>query len=145
MPTTIKFTPQSIKFEPSESLPLFETSEGPSLISKLRDLKRINKPLALLRAKWFALKSYENEPFAAWDERVVNLVKEANLNAILKGERPVDAMIGFKLVAGLTGTKGDIIRNRVFCSDKIRDGIIFPEIVRQIAQSEDRVMAFSQL
>ena len=30
---------QSIEFDPSESLPLFETSAGPSLISKLRDLK----------------------------------------------------------------------------------------------------------
>ena len=142
MPTTIKFTPQSIKFEPCESLPLLETSAGPSLISKLRDLKRINKPLALLRAKWFELKSYENEPFAAWDARVVNLAKEANLKAMMSVP---GAMLGFKLLTGLTGTKGDIIRNRVFCSDKIRDGIIFPEIVREIAQSEDRVMAFSQL
>ena len=98
--------------------------------------------MALLRAKWFALKSYENEPFAAWDARVVSLAKEANLKAMISVP---GAMLGFKLVTGLTGTKGDIIRNRVFCSDKIRDGIIFPEIVREIAQSEDRVMGFSQL
>ena len=98
--------------------------------------------MALLRAKWFTLKSYENEPFAAWDARVVSLAEEANLKAMMSVP---GAMLGFKLVTGLTGTKGDIIRNRVFCSDKIRDGIIFPEIVREIAQSEDRVMAFSQL
>ena len=56
--------------------------------------------MALLRAKWFTLKSYENEPFAAWDARVVNLAKEANLKAMLSVP---GAMLGFKLVTGLTG------------------------------------------
>ena len=58
---------QAIKFDPTEGLPIFETTKGTSLVCKLRDLWGIRNPLELLRAQWFGLTSYEDEGFTAYD------------------------------------------------------------------------------
>ena len=145
---------QAIKFDPDVPMPIYETSKGTSLVRKLKDLWGIRNPLELLRAKWFALSNHGDESFAAWDSRVVTLAKEADLRGLVSvpgckcidadRDRSVDAVVGNKLLTGLAGTRGDLIRDRVLRSDEIKDGIVLPDMVRKIARSEEAVLAHSQ-
>ena len=145
---------QAIKFDPADDIPIFETTEGTSLVRKLKDLWGIRNPKELLRAHWFAMTSYENEDFTAFDGRVVTLAKEADIRGLVLApgckcrdadrERPYDAIIGNKLLTGLVGTRGDLIRDRVLRSDMVKDGIVLPEMVRKIARSEEAVLAHSK-
>ena len=144
---------QAIKFDPDVPMAIFETSEGTSLVRKLKELWGIRNPLELLRAKWFGLVQHDDESFSAWDSRVVTLAKEADIRGLVSvpgckcndadRDRPVDAIIGNKLLTGLAGAKGDLIRDRVLRSDKIKDGVVLPDIVRKIARSEEAVLAHS--
>ena len=144
---------QAIKFDPTEGLPIFETTKGTSLVCKLRDLWGIRNPLELLRAQWFGLTSYEDEGFTAYDGRVVTLAKEADIRGLVlvpgckcigaNRDKPFDAIIGNKQLTGLVGTRGDLILDRVLRSDVIKDGIVLPDMVRRIARSEEAVLAHS--
>ena len=145
---------QAIKFDPADDIPIFETTEGTSLVRKLKDLWGIRNPKELLRAHWFGMTSYEDEDFTAFDGRVVTLAKEADIRGLVLApgckckdadrERPYDAIIGNKLLTGLVGTRGDLIRDRVLRSDVVKDGIVLPEMVRKIARSEEAVLAHSK-
>jgi hypothetical protein len=145
---------QAIKFDPTEDLPIFETTEGTSLVRKLKDLWGIRNPLELLRAQWFGLTSHEDEEFTAWDARVVTHAKEADIRGLVSvpgckciganRDKPFDAIIGNKLLTGLVGTRGDLIRDRVLRSDVVKDGIVLPDMVRRIARSEEAVLAHSR-
>ena len=145
---------QAIKFDPTEDLPIFETTEGTSLVSKLKDLWGIRNPPELLRANWFGLTQHEGEEFTAFDGRLVTLAKEADIRGLVSvpgckcsnanRDKPFDAIIGNKLLTGLVGTRGDLIRNRVLRSDVVKDGIVLPDMVRKIARSEEAVLAHSR-
>ena len=145
---------QAIKFDPTEDLPIFETTECTSLVRKLKDLWGIRNPLELLRAQWFGLTSHESEEFTAWDGRVITLAKEADIRGLVSvpgckcndanRDKPFDAIIGNKLLTGLVGARGDLIRDRVLRSDVVKDGIVLPDMVRRIARSEEAVLAHSR-
>jgi hypothetical protein len=145
---------QAIKFDPDVPMAIFETSEGTSLVRKLKDLWGIRNPLELLRAQFFGLTQHENEEFTAFDGRVVTLAKEADIRGLVSApgckcndankDKPFDAVIGNKLLTGLVGTRGDLIRDRVLRSDVVKDGIVLPDMVRKIARSEEAVLAHSR-
>ena len=145
---------QAIKFDPTEDLPIFETTEGMSLVSKLKDLWGIRNPPEILRAQWFGLRQHENEEFTAFDGRAVTLAKEADIRGLVSvpgckcsdanRDKPFDAILGNILLTGLVGTRGDLIRDRVLRSDVVKDGIVLPDMVRKIARSEEAVLAHSR-
>ena len=136
----------SIQLTDKVTVPIYtSTSTEKSIVDRLIAKKKVTHSPELLQAEWYAATQMTNESFDCWDARLVSLAGDAELLELYGGDHKIlNSSLGNKLMAGLTGKSGKLIRERVIRAredGKVKDIL---ELVRKIATTEETVNAHTR-